>query len=133
MRASGVTFRYNVIPYGVLQATNHPPVANAGPDQTVYVTNTVTLDGSGSTDVDGNPLTYSWSFVSRPAGSAAALSDPTAVNPTFVVDKFGDYIVQLIVNDGTVNSAPDTVIISTRIQRRWPMPDRIRPSMPESR
>jgi PKD repeat protein len=92
---------------------NTPPVANAGPDQTVYVTNTVTLDGSGSSDVDGDLLTFKWSFVSVPNGSAATLSDPTAVNPAFVVDRSGTYVVQLIVNDGKVDSAPDTVSITT--------------------
>ena len=89
-------------------------MANAGPDQTVLTTQTVQLNGSASTDVDGDPLTYAWSFVNRPAGSAATLSNPSIVNPTFVADKFGLYTVQLIVNDGTVNSAPDTVVISTQ-------------------
>ncbi|MBI5409122.1 MAG: tandem-95 repeat protein, partial [Nitrospirae bacterium] len=92
---------------------NTAPAANAGPDQTAYVTNTVTLNGAGSTDIDGDLLTYSWSFVSRPAGSAAVLSDGSAVNPTFAIDKFGVYTVQLIVNDGTEDSAPDTVVINT--------------------
>ena len=92
---------------------NSPPVADAGPDQTVYVTQTVTLDGSGSSDVDGDALTYKWSFSSRPDGSAAALSDPSAVKPTFAVDKFGTYVVQLIVNDGTADSTADTVTITT--------------------
>ena len=58
-------------------------------------------------------MTYSWSFISRPTGSAAVLSNPTTVNPTFVIDKAGSYIVQLIVNDGKVDSAPDTVTITT--------------------
>ena len=93
---------------------NSAPVANAGADQTAFVTNTVTLDGSGSTDVDGNPLTFQWSFQSRPAGSVATLSDPTAVTPSFVVDRQGNYVVELIVNDGLINSAPDTVTISTQ-------------------
>ena len=92
---------------------NSPPAADAGPDQTVLVTDTVTLDGSGSSDVDGNPLTFSWSLTSVPSGSAATLSDPTAVMPTFVVDVAGTYEAQLIVNDGTVDSAPDTVTITT--------------------
>lgn len=98
----------------LISTVNSPPVANAGPDQTVFVTDTVTLDGSASTDVDGDPLTFQWSFVSRPSGSMAAISDPAAVSPVFVADLPGDYIVQLIVNDGLIDSAPDTVTISTQ-------------------
>ena len=89
------------------------PIANAGADQTPLLGNIVTLDGSASSDVDGDGLTFSWSFTSVPTDSAAALSDPTAVRPTFVMDKFGDYVVQLIVNDDKTDSAPDTVAIST--------------------
>ena len=92
---------------------NTPPVANAGPNQSVFVGTTVQLDGSHSTDVDGNFLTYRWSLLSVPANSAAQLSDPTVVNPTFVVDVSGTYVAQLVVNDGFVDSAPATVTIST--------------------
>ena len=101
------------IPDSCGQRTNTPPVANAGPDQSVFVGDTVQLDGSKSSDVDGDPLTFYWSFVSRPLGSLATLSDPTAVRPTFLVDVHGSYTLQLIVNDGVVDSVPDTVIIST--------------------
>ena len=94
-------------------AQNLPPVANAGPDQAVNVGQTVTLNGSGSTDPNLDPLTYAWSFVSRPAGSVAALSNVAAVQPTFVVDVAGNYTVQLIVNDGQTNSPPDTVVVAT--------------------
>jgi hypothetical protein len=93
---------------------NSKPVANAGPDQTVFVGATVTLDGSKSSDADGDPLTYKWSFTSLPTGSTAVLSDPTAVNPTFHVDKPGVYVAQLIVNDGTLDSSPSTVTITTQ-------------------
>ena len=96
---------------------NSPPVANAGPDQVALRGDLVQLTGAGSTDVDGNPLTYTWSVTTRPAGSTAILSNPTAVNPTFVVDRSGAYAVQLIVNDGTVDSAPDVVSVSTQTGR----------------
>jgi hypothetical protein len=94
---------------------NLPPVANAGPNDTAEIEDTVTLDGSGSYDLDGDPLTYRWSLT-KPPGSAAALSDPSVEMPTFVVDVAGagvTYLAQLIVRDGNVDSLPDTVAIST--------------------
>ena len=87
---------------------NTRPVANAGADQTVPMGTTVTLDGSASSDADGDPLTYAWSFTSTPAGSTAVLSNPTAVMPTFVVDRPGAYVAQLVVNDGTLASLDRT-------------------------
>lgn len=45
------------------------PVANADPNRTVSVGTTVTLDGSGSTDPNGNALIYQWKLVSIPPGS----------------------------------------------------------------
>jgi hypothetical protein len=46
----------------------------------------VTLDGAGSSDADGDPLTDRWSFISRPEGSSAALSNATASAPVFSAD-----------------------------------------------
>jgi hypothetical protein len=97
----------------VINWENSAPVANAGSDQTAYRNDLVTLDGSGSSDVDGDSLTYSWSLITVPNGSSASLSDPAGVHPTFTVDVSGTYVAQLIVNDGTFDSAPKTVTIDS--------------------
>jgi hypothetical protein len=97
-----------------IAAANQPPIANAGDDQSARVKETVTLDGSGSYDADGNSLTFKWSFISKPGGSTTMLSSATKVNPYFVVDVPGNYIVQLIVNDSVADSQPDTVTIATQ-------------------
>ena len=96
-----------------ISTINVPPIADAGPDQAVFVGNSVSLDGNRSMDMDGDPLTYSWSFTSLPTGSTATLSDPSSVNPTFNVDLAGIYSLSLVVNDGVLNSSPDTISIST--------------------
>ena len=96
-----------------VSTVNSAPVANAGPDQTATVGQTVVLNGGGSSDVDGNPLTFAWTLTVRPTGSAAALSSPSSVSPSFVVDKPGTYVARLVVNDGALASAPDTVSITT--------------------
>lgn len=97
-----------------ITTVNSPPVAHAGPDQGRRVGQSVTLDGSGSDDIDGDALVYRWSFASRPTGSSAALSNPNTVAPVFSIDAPGIYVVRLIVNDGTADSAPDDVVITTQ-------------------
>lgn len=95
-------------------ASNTPPVANAGPNQSnISVGATVQLTGAGSTDVNGDALTYKWTLITLPTGSAAQLSNANVVNPTFVADKAGTFVAQLIVNDGKIDSAPVTVTITT--------------------
>ena len=96
---------------------NSRPVANAGPDWTVVVGSTVTLDGSASHDADGDSLRYHWSLSAVPVGSTASLSDPSAVHPSFLVDHPGPYVAQLIVDDNVLDSLPDTVTISTENSR----------------
>src|SRR5438034_11623326 len=96
---------------------NSRPVANAGLDQTVVVGATVQLDGSRSSDADGDLLTFRWALTTRPAGSQATLANPTTVNPTFVVDRLGTYGAQLIVNDGHLDSPPATVTVPASTSR----------------
>ena len=93
--------------------TDNPPIADAGNDATVFVGQLVMLDGSGSTDPDGKPVTYSWEFLSVPDGSTAVLSDSVSVTPSLTVDLMGEYVVQLIVRDNVSFSEPSLVTITT--------------------
>lgn len=96
-------------------AANSPPVADAGADQgPINSGDTVTLDGTASTDPDGDQLSYSWTQISGPS---VTLSGANTASPTFVapdVQGLQDVIFQLVVNDGTVDSAPDTTSVSVR-------------------
>jgi hypothetical protein len=95
-------------------SANTPPVANAGPDANTSVGKFYQLDGSGSSDPDGDALTYSWTLTSRPTGSIASLVNPNTAKPGFTADKVGDYVMSLIVSDGHDTSDPDYVTISAK-------------------
>jgi len=109
---SRVSFSFTRAVSGVLPGGNHPPTANAGPDQVVAVGQTVTLDGGASTDLDGNPLSYRWTLAQKPAASAAALS-ADGFRARFTVDQPGVYLARLVVNDGQADSLPAVAAAST--------------------
>ena len=91
---------------------NQAPIANAGPDQSVNEGALVNLNGSSSSDPDLDPLTFLWT---QTAGPAVTLSNPASVTPTFTAPQVSvDTVLtfQLVVNDGLVNSSPDTVNIT---------------------
>ena len=86
---------------------NNIPVADAGVDQEGVEGETVQLDGSGSRDADGDVLTYRWI---APVG--VELSDATAAQPFFTPVSAGVYQIDLVVNDGQADSAPDEVVVT---------------------
>lgn len=90
---------------------SNPPQADAGDGQTVKLGNKVQLDGTGSTDPEGDPLSFVWSFVSRPVGSSASLQDSDTAHPFFVPDLVGNYELELSISDGTTKDS-DTVLIT---------------------
>ena len=92
-----------------LRAVNVAPVANAGFDRSLQIGETGVLDGSASSDLNGDALTYAWSVTARPSGSAATVTDATQAFARFVPDVAGDYTFGLVVNDGALASAQDTV------------------------
>ncbi|MHC4499150.1 MAG: PKD domain-containing protein, partial [Planctomycetota bacterium] len=91
---------------------NIEPVADAGVEQTVIVGDTVYLDGSTSADGNGDLLTYSWSFSSKPEQSLAELTNPASVQTSFAADEPGVYVLSLVVNDGFAGSDTANVIIT---------------------
>lgn len=93
-------------------AENRPPIADAGPDQTVFVGDLVQLDGSRSSDPDGDPLSFRWTMLERPEGSTAEIQEPTSPIATLVPDLPGVYLIELKVEDGRGGVATDTVTIT---------------------
>ena len=87
---------------------NQAPVANAGPDQTRIATSpngaVVALDGSGSSDPEGNPLIFTWT---GPFGTAGGVS-PTVTLPG------GVHTITLTVDNGKGGVDTDTVVVAVR-------------------
>lgn len=91
---------------------NAAPVADAGSAQTVIAGSVISLNGSGSSDANGDVLSYAWTLTAKPMGSTAILSNAAAAAPAFTADLPGTYVATLKVNDGKVDSAPSTVAIT---------------------
>ncbi len=91
---------------------NQPPVADAGPDQTVQEGSPVLLDGTASYDPDVEPLTYQWTQL---FGPAVTLLGGNTVLPTFVAPNVGTggatIVFDLTVTDPHTLTGPDSVSI----------------------
>jgi len=112
--AEGTTGGENPSDGAPVEITNAAPSARAGIDQTVPVGVTASLDGTSSSDPNGDSLSYKWQIISRPIGSIASLSGSNQPHPSIMPDRPGDYTIQLVVTDSKgLASQADTVRIST--------------------
>jgi hypothetical protein len=117
-----LTFSLTVTDHGGLQSTatcivnvawaNAPPVANAGPDQTVREGSTVTLDGSGSIDTDDGIASYSWK---QTVGIAVALQGSDTAHPSFNAPNVGKggttlTFVLTVTDQGGLQSADSCIV-----------------------
>src|SRR5574341_2292680 len=84
-------------------SANTLPTANAGPDQTAYLGDTVTFSGASSSDPDGTITGYYWDFADGTNG--------TGVSPTHVYSAVGSFNVTLTVIDNQGGIAQDTIVI----------------------
>ena len=96
---------------------NQAPIAKAGKPQIVKPGSQVTLDGSQSSDPDGDTITYRWE---QRKGVAVDLDDSTSATPTFVAPTENTILVfNLVVNDGIQDSKPVKVFIVVNSNGSW--------------
>ncbi len=90
---------------------NQAPVPNAGSDIVVFKGEKVTLDGSKTTDAEGDKITYNWE---QPGAIMTALLDEDTASPSFVAKNPGTYIFQLSATDeyGAESKTSDQVTVT---------------------
>lgn len=88
---------------------NLAPIANAGPDETGFIGETITLNADASADEDGDPLSFEWSQTRGPRVDIADADQPQA---SFVARRAGVYEFVVTVEDGRGGSDQDTVKVS---------------------
>src|SRR5262249_61132060 len=91
-------------------AQNHAPVVSAGPDLTITLPNTATLNGTATDDglPAGSHLTITWSEVSGPG--TVTFSSPSTAVTTASFSVAGTYVVRLSASDGDLASSDDAEV-----------------------
>lgn len=97
----------------VLRTLNVPPIAIISAPQIIKVGDEVIIDGTGSYDPDGDPITYQWQLYFRPNDSQTTLSSLTEPTTRLYIDKEGTYTIELQVNDGKIPSDITKISLST--------------------
>ncbi len=102
-----------------VSAADKPPVANAGPDQHVFDTTALALDGTASHDPEGGGLSYAWSMLSGtpahiPGWGAVNKTTPVISLPAIQAGTDETFVFQLQVTDGALQSSTDTVQVIVR-------------------
>ena len=92
--------------------SDRPPIADAGADQIVSEGSLVEIDGSGSYDPDGDPVSYEWSIISQ-VGAPIVLTSTTEPVAAFIAFDDGEYELALTVSDGRTAVTDTTVIAVT--------------------
>jgi hypothetical protein len=88
----------------VVIITNRPPAADAGGPYAGSEGAAVVFDGSGSSDEDGDALTYEWDL------DDDGIADATGVSPSWTFADNGSYPVRLTVSDGSLTDQADVVV-----------------------
>lgn len=91
-------------------AANQPPTADAGPDQTITLPASVTLNGTGFDDglPAGSSLSYLWTKVSGPG--TVTFSSPTTSVTNATLTPSGVYVLRLTVSDSELASSDDVTV-----------------------
>ncbi|HEY0678295.1 MAG TPA: hypothetical protein VGD17_08410 [Chitinophagaceae bacterium] len=100
-----------IVVVGRTTAINLPPIARAGPDQIINLPiNSAKLDGSASTDPDGNIVSYNWLQLSGPTASSITNANTDTTRVINLVQ--GAYVYELKVTDNGGLFSKDTILIS---------------------
>ncbi|WP_108944515.1 PKD domain-containing protein [Shewanella halifaxensis] len=103
-----------------VEKPNAAPVATASEDTSIELGSSVTLDASGSSDPDGDLLTFKWELLSKPDASSYILEQSSTMSQTITLDAVGLYTFELTASDGELESK-DQILITVEEKNYQPV------------